>query len=199
MKPLGKRLRLSLRKKPANNRALIKHRLTEKRAIDAVELGPAEKAVELKEFLKKPGRELHGIDRALTSEEKIRKNNSVLWLRKGSFSKALKLYKPESVKLFRMKIVLSYQGKPGRVAKEYTGAFKQVFEKLVPRGRFQVSEKREYSEAIKPVLEEIGFRITVFRPVEENEITSFWQKVYARGTEKPWKLTAVKPRKKQGN
>ena len=171
---------------------------TEKRLINLVELGPAEKAVELRGFLKKPGRELHGIDRALTREEVIQKNKSVLWLRKGSFFKVLKAYKPESVKQFRMKIVLSYQGKAGRVAKNYAGVFKQVFEKLVPSGRFLVSERKEYIEAIKPVLEGLGFRITVFRPAGENETTSFWQKVYAKGP-KPWKLVAVKPRKKQGN
>lgn len=196
MKLPRKHLRFPFRKKPSDNSALTRHSPAEKKVINAVELGPAEKAVELKGFLKKPGRELHGIDRALTREEVIQRNNSVLWLRKGSFYRKLKAYKPESVRQFRMKIVLSYQGKPGKIAKKYTGVFRQVFEKLVPGGRFQVSERREYLEAIRPILEGIGFRISVFKPAGKNETTSFWQKVYAWGTEKPWVLTAVKPREK---
>jgi len=194
MKLPGKSSRFAFRKKPLGNRALIQRKLEKKKLIELVELGPAEKAVELKAFLKKPGRELHGIDRALTRGELIHKNNSLLWLRKGRFSRVLKSYKPESVKLFRMKIVLSYQGKPEQVAKEYTPVFRQVFEKLVSGGRFQVSEKREHLEAIKPVLERIGFRVSVFRPAGKSETTSFWQTVYARGPEKPWVLNAVKPR-----
>ncbi|GEM_PF-3431245 len=164
--------------------------------IDIVELGPGHKAKGMLPLLTRPGIEVHGIDRALRDEE-IRRNGGVLRLRQGSFHRVLKRhYGQESVRQFRMSIVLSYQGKPARMARKYRKVFRQVFEKLVPGGTLSVSEEREHLRAVKPVLESLGFEVTEPREARPDEIGSFWQKVYAGGgVKRPWLLTATKPAK----
>jgi len=168
-----------------------------KKGIDVIELGPGPDAKELKGFLEKPGRRMQGIDLAI-KEKTVHKRSSTLYLRHGEFFQTLKAYPNESVKHFRMKMVLSYQGDPKQVVQRYKKIFRQVFEKLVPRGRFLISEQKEHINAVRPALEEIGFKITVCRKANENEITSFWQKVYAKGrAHYPWVLVAVKPKKQR--
>jgi len=167
-----------------------------RKIIDVVELGPGHKTDGLRSLITVPGMEVHGIDRVVKNQ-RISSNGGVALLKRGRFLPVLRRdYAAESVKKFKMSIVLSYQGKPAVMAKRYRRVFQAVFEKLVLGGEFVVSEPREHIEAIKPVLETAGFEVKEFRKAKKEELSGFWQKIYAKGKEKqPWIIRAVKPEK----
>ncbi|MCX6802802.1 MAG: hypothetical protein NT067_06865 [Candidatus Diapherotrites archaeon] len=170
--------------------------------INAVELGPGPKPADLLRFAKKKGRKLHGIDIEAPETEQIPvKGGSTVEITRGDFHSELeKDYKPNSVKYFQMKMVISAADSlwTAKSTPRYGKLFRLVFDRLVPGGRFKISEAKRFLEEAIPELAEVGFKVKIFRPAKKEEITTYWQHDHADSQNPelwPWILVVSKPRK----
>ena len=164
--------------------------------INVVELGPGPTPTDLLRFAKKEGRVLHGIDYGAQEKHIRTSGESTVNLFRGDFiDKLERYYKPNSIKSVRMKMVMR-RGK----------TFQLVFERLVPGGRFMLSEPKIDLQNAIPELERIGFKVQMLRPAKEEEMTSNWEYLQSRLAEAmkdpsylPWILVVSKPRAPAGD
>lgn len=168
-----------------------------RKAIDCVDLGSGIFFSELDQFAQKPRRKLHGIDRVYRKDYKIRSKSRIKLLA-GDILERLKGYKNNSVKHFRMTMVLStFPGEwldPKNDHCLFAKVAEQVYRTLIPNGRFRIVDKETELKKAAKILEQAGFKVSEIRRLEEWELNTTWAEKYAAFGEDYWPhaLVAVK-------
>lgn len=173
-------------------------RARKRKLIDCVDLGCGPLFGELLKFAQKPGRKLYGIDRVFKEGFAVRGRRSKIKIIAGDILEKVKNYKPDSVKHFRMTMVLSsFPGEwldPRNDRCLFAVVAEHIHRVLVPNGRFRIVDKKAELEKAAEILKRAGFKISKIRRLKKTEISTGWASRYAAFGEADWPhaLVAVK-------
>ncbi|MCX6801988.1 MAG: hypothetical protein NT067_02640 [Candidatus Diapherotrites archaeon] len=172
------------------------------RVIDAVDLGCGPVMEDLGRFAKKPGRRLQGVDFYFAGgffparKPFSVKGKSDVRVFPELIEKRLKKYRRNSVRHFRMKIVISSCGSWAReeFRSVWGPVFRHIQRALARNGRFRIVDNEATVDMANELLKEIGFE-TYKRRAELGELTTAWERIYANRRKPeswPYALVAVK-------